>query len=47
MGLLAGLSGEIVGKTFEEAREIAISKPVLHCLMLFVDGRIVEVHFVR
>lgn len=47
MGLLAGLSGEIVKKTFEEAREIAISKPVLHALFLFVGGAIREVHWIR
>ena len=47
MGLLAGLNGEIVGKSFEEAREIALSKPKLSCLLLFVGGRIVEIHFVR
>ena len=47
MGLLAGLSGEIVGKTFEEAREIAKGKPKLNCLLLFVAGHIVEIHFVR
>lgn len=47
MGLLAGLGGEIVGKSFEEAREIAKSKPVLSCLLLFVAGQIVEVHYVR
>lgn len=47
MGLLAGLNGEIVGKSFEEARQIAISKPKLQCLFLFVDGHIAEVHWVR
>lgn len=47
MGLLAGLSGDIVGKTFEEAREIAKGKPKLNCLLLFVAGHIVEIHFVR
>ncbi|RYG41636.1 hypothetical protein EON79_20430 [bacterium] len=47
MGLLAGLNGEITGKSFEEARQIAISKPKLQCLLLFVDGKIVEVHWVR
>jgi hypothetical protein len=46
-GLLAGLNGEIVSKTFEEAREIAKSKPQLNCLLLFVDGKIVEIHYVR
>lgn len=47
MGLLAGLSGEIVGKSFEEAREIAKGKPKLNCLLLFVGGHIVEIFFVR
>jgi hypothetical protein len=47
MGLLAGLSGEIVSKKFEEAREIAKSKPKLSCVLLFVGGKIVEVHYVR
>ncbi len=47
MSLLAGLGGEIVSKTFEEAREIAVSKPRLMCLFLFVAGRIADVHWVR
>ncbi|MGV3617061.1 MAG: hypothetical protein ACO1SV_17175 [Fimbriimonas sp.] len=47
MGLLAGLNGTIVQKKFEEAREIAKSKPVISCLFLFVGGKIVEVHYVR
>jgi len=47
MGLLAGLSGEIVSKTFEEAREITISKPRLACMFLFAAGKIVDVHWVR
>jgi hypothetical protein len=47
MGLLAGLGGEIVSKSFEQAREIAKSKPRLACMFLFVGGRIVEVHYVR
>lgn len=47
MGLLAGLNGDIVQKSFEEAREIAKSKPALSCLFLFVDGKIADVHFVR
>jgi len=45
--LLAGLNGDPVRKTFEEAREIAISKPVLDCILLFIDGSVVDVHFVR
>lgn len=47
MGMLAGLSGEIVSKSFEEAREIAKGKPVLSALFLFSGGKIVEVHYVR
>ncbi len=47
MGLLAGLNGEIVGKSFEEARQIAQGKPKINCLLLFVSGHIVEIHFVR
>lgn len=47
MGRLAGLSGNIVSKSFEEAREIAKSKPILDCLLLFVGGKIVEIHYVR
>lgn len=46
-GLLAGLNGDPVRKTFEEARQIAISKPVLDCVLLFVDGTVADVHFVR
>lgn len=46
-GLLAGLNGDPVRKTFEEARQIAISKPVLDCVFLFVDGHVADVHFVR
>lgn len=47
MGLLAGLSGEIAKKTFDEAREITVSKPRLMCMFLFVGGRIADVHWVR
>jgi len=47
MGLLAGLDGEIVKKSFEEARQIAISKPILHCVLLFVDGKVVDMVYVR
>lgn len=47
MGLLAGLSGDIVQKSFEEAREIALSKPILNSLVLFVATKIVEIHWVR
>ncbi|MBS1719294.1 MAG: hypothetical protein JST35_02485 [Armatimonadetes bacterium] len=46
-GLLKGLNGELVKKSFEEAREIAKGKPRLNCVLLFVAGHIVEVHFVR
>ncbi len=47
MGLLAGLSGDIVAKPFEEAREIAVSKPILSCLLLFQGSQIVDVHWIR
>jgi len=47
MGLLAGLGGDIVSKSFEEARDIAKSKPRLNCLFLFLAGHIVEIHYVR
>jgi len=47
MGLLAGLSGDIVPKTFEEARDIAKSKPRLSCIFLFAHSKIVDVHYVR
>jgi len=47
MGMLAGLNGDIVAKSFEEAREIAKSKPRLACMFLFVAAKIVEVHYVR
>lgn len=47
MGMLSGLSGDIVKKSFEEARNIAISKPRISCLFLFVGGRIVDLHWVR
>jgi len=47
MGMLAGLGGEIQKSTFEKARAIAQSKPVLDALFLFEGGRIIEVHFVR
>lgn len=47
MGMLAGLSGEIVSRSFEEARQIAISKPVLDCVLLFHDNHIVDICYVR
>ncbi len=47
MGLLAGLSGDMVKKSFEEARQIAIGKPVLSALFLFIDGHILDVHYIR
>lgn len=47
MGLLAGLNGTIVAKSFEEAREIVKSKDRLTCMFLFVDGKIAEVHYVK
>jgi hypothetical protein len=47
MGLLAGLSGEIVKTTFEEAREIVKRKDKLACIFLFLAGKIVDVHYVK
>ena len=47
MGLLAGLNGDVQAKTFEEARQIAISKPTLKCLFLFRAGVIADVHWIR
>lgn len=47
MSLPAGLSGETVPKTFNEAREIAKSKPHLNCLMLFVEGKIRALHWLK
>jgi len=46
-GILAGLSGDIVAKSFEDARQIAISKPILSCVLLFHDNRVVDMCFVR
>ena len=42
-----GLQGEIVQKSFADAREIAIGKPKINSLLLFQNNRIVEYHFVR
>jgi len=47
MDMLSGLSGTLQATSFPEAREIAKSKPILECLFLFMDGRIVEIHYVR
>ena len=41
------LNGTIKKSSFNEAREIAKSKPVLDCLFLCVGTRIVEIHFIR
>jgi hypothetical protein len=42
-----GISGEVVSLSFEDARSIAKSKPMLTGLLLFVRGTIVEFHFVK
>jgi hypothetical protein len=47
MGMLTGLSGDTKKFAFNEAREIAKSKPVLDAMFLFDGSRIVEVHFVK
>ena len=46
-GLLNGLDGDFVRKKFNEAREIAQRKERLQALFLFVEGKIVEIHFVK
>lgn len=42
-----GMSGDIKKSSFNDAREIAKSKPVLDSLLLFAGTRIVEIHFIR
>jgi hypothetical protein len=41
------LTGDLVTKTFEEAREIAVSKPSVHGLGLQQGERTVAIHWVR
>lgn len=47
LDMAKGISGDLVAKSFEEARQIAIDKPKLHAVLLFVDGRVVDIAFVR
>jgi hypothetical protein len=47
MGQLNGLSGKVVGKSFEEAREIALGKPMLSALFLFQAGKVIDIHYIR
>lgn len=42
-----GLAGQVIMRTFDEARNIAKSKLRLNALLFFVNGRIVEYHFIR
>jgi hypothetical protein len=42
-----GLKGDLVTKSFEEAREIAVSKPTIHGLGLQYQARTVTIHWVR
>lgn len=41
------LNGTRVNKTFEEAREIAVSKPDVHGLALQVNANTAHIHWVR
>ena len=41
------LEGKIKKSSFQEARDLAKSKPVLDCLFLFQGVQIIEIHFVR
>ena len=41
------MTGTQVDKNFEEAREIAISKPLVHLLALQANGTTVYIHWVR
>ena len=41
------LEGQIKKSSFNDAREIAKSKPKLDCLFLFQGVQIIEIHFIR
>lgn len=41
------MTGEQVTKSFQEARELAISKPTIHGLALQVNGETRHIHWVR
>jgi hypothetical protein len=47
MASLNGMGGKIVRKTFDEARQIAIDRPALTCILLFKNAEIVDFVFVR
>ena len=47
MGSLNGLSGEVVEKTLEECRQIAMGKPRLNALFFMIGPIIVKIHFIR
>ncbi|MHB8638103.1 MAG: hypothetical protein ACYC96_16725 [Fimbriimonadaceae bacterium] len=42
-----GIVGEVIMKTFDEARQLAKARPKLNGLLLFVGGVIVDYHYVR
>lgn len=46
-GTVVAMRGEVVAKSWEEARQIAISKPLLSCLFILKGTAIIDVHFVR
>ena len=41
------IQGRITSMTFEEARQVALSRPRLNSLILHIQGRIADYHFVR
>jgi hypothetical protein len=47
LDMARGISGDVVQKSFSEAREIAISKPQLMALIMFSGGQIIDIHYVR
>lgn len=47
MGALNGLSGEVIPKSFEECRRIAIERPKLNCMFLMDGPKIKDLIYVR
>lgn len=47
LDMARGISGEIQGKAFEDARQLAISKPKLSAILLFAANHIIDVCWVR
>lgn len=47
LDLARGISGDVIQRSFEEARQIAIQKPRISALLLFQGNRVIDVHYVR